>query len=704
MKMHDTKKQKAQNVATADGQGKVDSANFLQKIKKWELVRKAFSEENLLNKTLKKQMLIPFITTVVVIGLIGGLFSYFYGEKMTKDQLIESTQQQLHATNGSFNTYFSDAEANVRQFGASSLLNNPKENTQSINTMFQNLLDANTKYQALTYASTGKFAIRAPLYFFNQGYDPTKEEWYKEGIAAGGNSYWTSPYIDPVLKQLVVSVVQEVKTDGKVLGVMKMDLYIQNIINEVSSTHYGKTGYSALLDRDGNYIATPDKKDINKNVSHQAFYKELMKHGKSGMFYASIDGQQKLICFERNQTTGWILLGIINKSEIAMTANLIALPSAVTVVVILIIAILLTNFLLNRIIRRLRSIQHASERVQNGDLTVSIPVVGSDELANLMTSINEMARENRKAFQQVNQVSDQIKAASETLVASAEENVASANEISATVTEIAAGAANQSTAIDQNQNSIDTLVDKFKMMKTRSDEVLTGSVQMSATSKNGQEIMEKLAKQSKASSESTGQIIHAVEELEQHAQSVSEIVTVLDGIARRTNLLSLNASIEAAHAGEHGKGFAVVAGEIRKLAQQTNASLKQVADTINDVTEKTAQAVKLGKNTGEMLRSQGQAVEQSNAAFKDIEQTIEQSVVGIREIADAIRSVNDHIEQISQGSQTIASTSEETAASTEEVSASVQQQTAAMEELNKLAGDLEKQAELMNESISRFII
>lgn len=702
--MHDTKKQKADNLTATDDQKKGNSSNFLKKIGELDVVRKAFSEEKLLNKNLKKQMLIPFITTIAVIGLIGGLFSYFYGEKMTKDQLIESTQQQLHATNGSFNTYFSDAEANVHQFGASSLLSNPKKNSQSLNTMFQNLLDANTKYQAITYASANKVAVRAPLYFFNQGYDPTKENWYKEGIKAGGDSYWTSPYNDPVLKQQVVSVVQEVKADGSVLGVMKMDLYIQNIINEVRNAKYGQTGYSELLDRDGDYIATPDKKDTNKNVSNQAFYKELMKSGKSGMFYASIDGQQKLICFERNQTTGWILLGIINKSEVTQTANLIALPSAVTVIIILIIAVLLTNFLLNRIIRRLRSIQHASERVQHGDLTVAIPIVGNDELANLMTSINEMARENRKAFQKVNRVSDQIKAASETLVASVEENVASANEISATVTEIAAGAANQSTAIDQNQNSIDTLVDKFKTMKARSDEVLSGSVQMSATSKNGQEIMTQLAKQSKASSASTEQIIQAVQELEQHAQSVTEIVTVLDGIARRTNLLSLNASIEAAHAGEHGKGFAVVAGEIRKLAQQTNTSLKQVAETINAVTEKTAEAVKLGKSTGEMLQSQGRAVEQSNAAFQDIEQTIEKSVAGIREIADAIRSVNDHIEQISQGSQTIASTSEETAASTEEVSASVQEQTAAMEELNKLAGDLEKQADLMNQSISRFKI
>lgn len=680
------------------------TASAASRFQRYNLLEKFFSQKALLNRSLKEQMLIPFITTIVVVGLIGGLFSYFYGEKMTKDQLIQSTQQQLKATNRSFDTYFSDAEANVRQFGASPLLNNPKKNTASINTMFQNLLDANTKYQAITYGAANKDTIRAPLYFFNQGYDPTKEEWYQEGLHANGNSYWTSPYNDPVLKQQVVSVVQEVKSNGTVRGVMKMDLYIQNIVNEVSNAKYGKTGYSVLLDKNGNYIASPDKKDIGKNVIHQDFYKQLMKMGKNGLFYAPIDGQERLISFERNQTTGWVLLGIINKGEISQNANLIALPSALTVIIILIIAVLLTNYLLRRIIVRVRTIQQASERVQHGDLTVAIPVVGNDELAGLMRSINEMARENRKAFQQVNTVSDQMKAASETLVASAEENVASANEISATVTQISAGAANQSAALDENQNSIDTLVREFKMMKEHSDEVLQGSVQMSTTTKNGQKIMSQLAEQSKASSDATEQIIQAVQELEQRAQNITQIVTVLDGIARRTNLLSLNASIEAAHAGEHGKGFAVVAEEIRKLAQQTNSSLKQVSETIKEVTEKTANAVALGQMTGEMLQSQGQAVRESDEAFKEIDQTIDQSVAGIEKIAESIRSVNGHIVQISQGSQTIASTSEETAASTEEVSASVQEQTAAMEELNHLAEDLEKQAETMRAAIRRFKI
>ncbi|MFX3617859.1 MAG: methyl-accepting chemotaxis protein [Sporolactobacillus sp.] len=676
-----------------------------QKIKlKGSFIQKYLPRNLLMHDSVKKQMLLPFIVTILVVGLIGGFFSYFYGKKMTRDQLTESTMQQLSATNISFDTYFGDAEASLRQFGASPLLTNPKKNNTSINQRFQNLIDANGKYQAITFASPNKYAIRAPLYFFNDNYDPTKDQWYQDGLRAGGKSYWISPYVDPVLKQQVVSVVQDVHSEGKSVGVIKMDLYIQNIINQVRSAKYGSTGYSSLLDRNGNYIATANKKQIGKSVKQQAFYKKIKTMGNKGMFYSRVDGQNKLVFFTRNKTTGWILLGMIDKSEISRSANLIALPSAVTMIIILLVAIFLTNYLLNKIVVRLRSIQKAAKQVQQGDLTVSIPIDGTDELADLMHSINDMARENREAFKKVTSASNKMSGASQTLVASAEENVASANEISATVTQISAGASNQSSALEKNQASIEALVQQIKTMDKRSKDVLAGADKMNVTSKNGGKIMQQLSTQSHASAETTAQIIAAVQELEQRAQNITQIVTVLDGIARRTNLLSLNASIEAAHAGDLGKGFAVVADEIRKLAQQTNTSLKEVSKTIHEVTEKTAQAVALGEKTNEMIQAQGKVVEQSRGAFAEIEQTIGGNVQGIHQIAGAIREVDAAIDQFSQGSQTIASTSEETAASTEEVSASVQEQTAAMEELNKLASDLEQEAQIMRQAISRFKI
>lgn len=656
--------------------------------------------------SIRKQFLIPFVTAIVIIGLAGGLFSYFYGARVTEDQLRQSTMAQLKATNQNFETYFSDAQSVVGQFAGSQLLNDPVKNQDQINKSFQDVISTNTKYQALTYATPDKQIIRAPLYFFDKSYDPTKQSWYTTGTNAAGKSAWTDPYLDSVTKEYVVSVTKAVMSEdnSQIKGVMKLDLFIQSIVNEVNNTKFGKTGYAILLDPSGTYIAAPKNKLIGTSLAKQSFYQKLITMGKSGSFYGKIDGQDKLICFERNSTTGWILIGAIDRSEISGQANLITLPSAVTVLLILLVAVLVTTFLLRGVVLRLRRIQQAARKVEQGDLTVSLPVIGKDELSELTASINAMAKANREAFLKMTEVTQQVAGASQTLVASAEENVASTNEISATVQEIASGATSQSSALDENRNSLESLAEQIRKMDESSKEVLAGANQMSTTSKGGEKTMNHLFAQSKEAAETTSQIIKAVNNLEKHTKSINQIIDVLDSIARRTNLLSLNASIEAAHAGEQGKGFAVVASEIRKLARQTDESLKQVTQTIATMTKETAQAVALCEQTTESVKAQGEAVEATSSAFKQIETTIEENVKGIRSIAESIRLTQEHTGQINQGMQTIASTSEETAASTEEVSASVEEQTAAMEELNKLAGDLDEQAQLMRDAISRYKI
>lgn len=654
--------------------------------------------------SLRKQLLIPFVTTIVFFGLVGGAFSYFYGTIMTTDDLAQSTMTQLKTDNANFETMFNDAQAVTGQVALSDRLANPEANIYAINQDFQNVISSNKMYQALTFASADKTVVRAPIYYYDKTYDPTKDSWYRLGAQGKGNFVWMNPYTDDVTEQSVVSVAQAIMDQGKVKGVVKLDFFLSTIVNQVRGTKFGDSGYAALLNKSGTYIAAPMNSEIGTNAAKQPFYQEMKKMGRSGMFYATVDGQQKLICFEKNQTTGWTLLGVINKSEISNKANLITLPSVVTVLIILIVAITLTNYLLKKMAIRIRKIEEAAKQMEEGDLTVFIPVTGKDELAELTGSINQMAKANREAFRKMNEVARQITGASQTLVASVEENTASGNEISATVNAIARGASDQSKSIDENLASLQSLVDAVRRMDARSKEVLQGADQMTASSLGGKEKLKHLSVQSRASADTTGQIIQAVSQLEKHVAKIDQIVDVLGGIARRTNLLSLNASIEAAHAGEHGKGFSVVADEIRKLAQQTNQSLKHVTEMVKEMNEQTRNAVELCEETNRVVEAQGEAVEETNRAFEEIDRTIEANVKGIQGIADAIRKTETNIGRISKGSQMIASTSEETAASTEEVSASVEEENAAMEELNKLAGELDQQARQMREAIERFKI
>ncbi|MCI1858705.1 MAG: methyl-accepting chemotaxis protein [Sporolactobacillus sp.] len=652
----------------------------------------------LANVGITGQLLIPFAIIVILVGVIAGAASYLVGSKMTRDRLAETSLAELNATDKSFDTFFEDAQSVVGQFSGSTMLKHPEKNKNWIAQSFQNVLDANTKYQALTYGAADKTIIRAPLYFFGAGYDPTKDSWYRSGAANAGEVAWTDPYVDSVTKQPVVSITQAVMDNKQVKGVVKIDLTIQSLVRQVNDIKFGRNGYAVLLDKDGHTIAGRD--GGLKGIAGTRFYKRLS--GSSGSLYAKIGGKEKHIFYERNKTTGWILVGIIDESEIAGQAHLIALPSIIGFVLMLLSTILVIHYLIRKMVYRLNRIKRAAKKVENGNLRVLIPVTGHDELADLARSLNEMAKANRESFGKLSSVAEKVAAASQSLVASAEENVASANEISATVTQIASGASDQSSSLDKAQASVNSLAEAARKMDDQSKNMLDGAGRMSDTSINGAKIVKHLSQQSQASAETTGTIIRAVKHMQQHAKSINQVIDVLDSIARRTNLLSLNASIEAAHAGEEGKGFAVVASEIRKLAQQTNRSLQEVTETIHQMTEETAQAVELCERTSKMTREQTAAVEETGRGFKQIGTTIESNVRDIRSIAEAIRRIQTHIDQINRGTQSIAATSEETAASTEEVSASVQEQTAAMEELNKLAGDLDRQAQLMHEAMEHY--
>ncbi|WP_353949349.1 methyl-accepting chemotaxis protein [Sporolactobacillus sp. Y61] len=667
-------------------------------------LKKKLPLRSLQSRSIRGQLLVPMITLVVIIGLAGGIVSYFIGARMTTQALIRSTAAQLQSTNTNFETYFADAQSVVRQFAINKMLNDVSQNEEQIHDAFQNVLSSNDKYQALTFGSANKEVIRSPLYFFPEGYDPTKEAWYQSGIRGEGKSVWTNPYEDTVTKQNVVSVSQAVMNHGEVRGVVKLDLFILSIVNQVKHARFGQTGYAVLLDRSGKYIASPGKERTGSGRLDQSVFDQMKKMGTSGQFYTKIGGQQKLLCFQTNKTTGWTLAGVIDKSEISNQANVIALPSAITVILIILAVVLISSVLVRQVTGRLGHLQEAAKRIEEGDLTVSLPVKGSDEIEKLTGSINKMAAVNREVFRKLSEVARELSGAAQTLVASVEENTASSNEISATVTQIATGATSQASALDHSQSSLDSLVKQVKRMDQESREVLHGANEMDATSKGGSRQMKHLSKQSDASTRTTGQIIAAVTDLQKHAKEISKIIDVLDSIARRTNLLSLNASIEAAHAGENGRGFAVVASEIRKLAGQTGQSLKEVTATVRMMTEGMAQAVSLCEETSGLIRDQGTAVSDTSHAFDQIEATVAKNVSGIRRITDAIRKTQDNIEEISQGTQTIASTSEETAASTEEVSASVEQQTASMEELSKLATGLGQQAQRMEDAIRHFKI
>jgi methyl-accepting chemotaxis protein len=252
-------------------------------------------------------------------------------------------------------------------------------------------------------------------------------------------------------------------------------------------------------------------------------------------------------------------------------------------------------------------------------------------------------------------------------------------------------------AVNQLSSEIDAISDQVNQSKDYSDKIYSFNIK-------GIKIMDQLAEKTKESNKVGNDVAGIVEELNNKANEINSIVDTIMGISEQTNLLSLNAAIEAAKAGDAGRGFTVVADEIRKLSDSTNKSSNNVKNIIVAICQdvkKTQDAILLSQAVS---KDQSKAVDATKETFVEISNGIEEIVTRINDITNGIKHIKSSKEKVISVIENVSAVSEETAASSEEVSAAIQQQTAAAEQVGSLAEELYDIAKKLGETLKMFIV
>ncbi|XKO57168.1 methyl-accepting chemotaxis protein [Lysinibacillus fusiformis] len=372
-------------------------------------------------------------------------------------------------------------------------------------------------------------------------------------------------------------------------------------------------------------------------------------------------------------------------------------------ILIFVIAIIVELLSARGISRPIITLTERLQQMTNGDLSgPPLKIQSKDEVGQLMAATNTMADILNRLLQHIQTVSNDVATQSEELLQSTTEVKTGTEQIVNTMTEIAGGTeelASHTTAIATSMNDF---AGKVTAVHQSNKDVQHYSQDVKALSKEGRDLMSSSTKQMGAIQRIVKDAVDQVDGLSKQTQEISKLVTVIQSIASQTNLLALNAAIEAARAGEQGKGFAVVADEVRKLAEQVSFSVGDITNIVRNIQDDSNRVTaSLEQGYGEVEKGTRQ-ITTTNATFHHIADAIEAIATNIEQTSSELDDVVHNTDTINKSVDEMAAISEQSAAGIQETSATIEQAASSMEEIKHSSEYLAEMAEQLNSLIRRF--
>ena len=442
--------------------------------------------------------------------------------------------------------------------------------------------------------ATGSFTIR-PDAKMPAGFDPRVRPWYK-GAESSNTATLTEPYVDAATGQTIISIASASKKAGQSIGVVGGDLSLQTLIDTLSARDFDGMGYAFLVSADGKILVHPDKSLVMKTLSEA--YPRNTPRISSDFSEVEVDGKTRIVNFTPVKglpSVNWYIGLSVDKEKAFSMLSEFRTSAVVATLIAVAIIIALLGMLIRILIQPLHVMTRAMEDIADGegDLTKRLTIQNNDEFGVLGTAFNRFVerihgsiREVSSATGQVNEVALRVLAASNSSMfnsdqqASRTSSVAAAiNQLGAATQEIARNAAQASSQASDARN----LAEDGQQVVDRSIAAMNQLSSMLSTSSTN------------------------IESLNSKTVNIGQILDVITSISQQTNLLALNAAIEAARAGEQGRGFAVVADEVRQLASRTSKATEEIVGVVRQNQDMARDAVAL-MTDGRLQAEQGLAL------------------------------------------------------------------------------------------------
>ncbi len=511
--------------------------------------------------------------------------------------------------------------------------------------------------------------------------DPRRWKWYQQALLVPGGVYISTPSVAAATGQFVLSLGRTLQRNGQTLGVLGADVGMGEILNQLKQIELPGNGLAFFIDKQGIVLGHPDSAYLDKKVT--TLYPALDQATLAALVANSgtrhlLDGDGKRLYAAPIGHADQVLVMVLDEAVLAAPLYRQLWTGLAAFGVILIISLTAIGLLCTWLLRPLSVVSGGLQLIAdgNGDLTQRIPEASNDELGSLARHFNQFVGSLHTLIGHIRRHAEDIGGESGDVLQRSSLSVAELGRLQQELALVATAVTEMASATQE--------------IAGNAERTAQSAQQSTHNSQQGLELVRNTQRSITGLADEVAQATGVIAELSQHSQSISGVLASIQGIAEQTNLLALNAAIEAARAGEQGRGFAVVADEVRVLSQRTHTSTQEIQATIATFQRITQNAVDKMDSSRALAERSVNDAQQASAALEEITQAAQ---------------------QISDMSMQIAAAAEEQSAVTEEITRNVVTIKSLGDTLADNSVEGERQAHLLqghaselNDKVGRFIL
>ena len=544
------------------------------------------------------------------------------------------------------------------------------EQTQTENDL-DDLIKGDPSLYCLYYADSvpmangGRF-ISSDGWIPESDYDKTTRDWYSSAVKAN-NLILTDPYVDAITGSLVTTVAYAVRNGGFVRGVVGIDIMLDTLHSMIGDLTLSKGGQSFIIDKNGTYLTNGDSKKVTKANFFDDF-KEVSSH-KANLSSSFLDLNTNglyFACSPITKSNGWVFVTVGHSSELFM-----AFVRNVTVIVLmaiisLIVSVMIAFVFATRIVKPIKSVDNTVNEIASGnaDLTKRLPIDSNDEIGSLENGFNKFVGKLQQIITQIQCSKENLNDVEDSLAASVQDASSSITEILSNIESVGNQVGSQVNAVSQtsaavaeiaeNINSLEHMIEKqaegVSTASSAVEQMIGNIASVNQSVEKMARSFEKLETHSRDGIEQQQFVNRQVSEVSEQSKTLQDANQAIASIASQTNLLAMNAAIEAAHAGEAGKGFAVVADEIRKLSETSSDQSKRIGAELHKIVETINGVVEASQKTSESFAQVSELIAATDELVRQIRSAMEEQNEGSRQILDSIKIMNDNTFEVKTAS------------------------------------------------------